>query len=498
MTPSPRIFLARLFHETNTFVAEPTRLTDFGRAVGPELLKAKGDGSPLGSFLDFAHERGWDVLPGVDFTAAPSGPVEDEVVERFWELLSGEMRQLASPPDAFFFILHGAMTAQRIQDVEGELLQRVRKVPGWESLPIFGVLDLHANLTAAMTTQADCLVAYRENPHIDAAETSVRSAELLERHLQNGRPPLRQFYHLSPILWPAPGTGTADLPMRRLESMAREAEAGSETVWCVNIIAGFAHADIHDAGVAFSVVGQNESEAKAILQKLAEAAWDMRESGLPREWTIEDALEDASRQGQFPACLVESADNIGGGAPGDCTPLLRALLGRPEPSIVIMADALAVAAADAVEIGQTVKLQVGGRGFKGDAGPVKIEGTLINRTDGHFELEDHQSHLASMRGIHIEMGRSIVISCGPLTLLINSSKTPPFDLGQLRSQGIDPTAARFIAVKAAVAYRRAYEKIAPAHYFVATPGPCASLLTSLNYQHVRRPVFPLDPNASPS
>jgi microcystin degradation protein MlrC len=66
------------------------------------------------------------------------------------------------------------------------------------------------------------------------------------------------------------------------------------------------------------------------------------------------------------------------------------------------------------------------------------------------------------------------------------------DLGQWRSQGIDPEKLSVIGVKAAVGHRRAYEPIASSSFTVATRGPCTSDLTQLPYQKIRRPVFPLD------
>ena len=66
------------------------------------------------------------------------------------------------------------------------------------------------------------------------------------------------------------------------------------------------------------------------------------------------------------------------------------------------------------------------------------------------------------------------------------------DLGQWRSQGCDPKSFNFLGIKAAVAHRRAYDPIVRASYTVRTPGPSSSDLTSLSYQLVRRPSFPLD------
>ena len=89
------------------------------------------------------------------------------------------------------------------------------------------------------------------------------------------------------------------------------------------------------------------------------------------------------------------------------------------------------------------------------------------------------------------MGPSAVVETEGIKVLLTTLKTPPFDLGQLRSQGIIPEELAVIGVKAAVAHRRAYDKIAKGSYTVATPGPCTSALTTLPYQRLRKPVFPI-------
>jgi microcystin degradation protein MlrC len=109
--------------------------------------------------------------------------------------------------------------------------------------------------------------------------------------------------------------------------------------------------------------------------------------------------------------------------------------------------------------------------------------------------ENKNSHLASMSGLHIEMGPSATVRClaqPAVRVLITSKKTPPFDLGQFRSQGIVPESCDLICVKAAVAHRAAYDPIASASFWIATPGPCASDLTLMPYAHARRPLYPLD------
>jgi microcystin degradation protein MlrC len=69
-----------------------------------------------------------------------------------------------------------------------------------------------------------------------------------------------------------------------------------------------------------------------------------------------------------------------------------------------------------------------------------------------------------MQGINVDMGPCAVVRVEGVIILLTSRKTPSFDLGQLRSQGIEPTSLSVIGVKAAVAHRRAYDPIAVASY----------------------------------
>jgi microcystin degradation protein MlrC len=230
-----------------------------------------------------------------------------------------------------------------------------------------------------------------------------------------------------------------------------------------------------------------------ILERLVDTAIAPRELGVPQELSIDEAVSRLPKQSPGPFLLVEPADNVGGGAPGDGTGVLRALLRHSiAPSCVIINDPQAVIALHGVTLGSRARAIVGGKLNPFDQGPVELEVEVVSRSNGRFKLEDRQSHLASVMGTHIDMGPSLVLRANGVTILVTSRKTPPFDLGQLRSQGVEPRSMRVIGVKAAVAHRRAYDPIATASYTVATPGPCPSDLRLLPYGRLRRPVFPLD------
>jgi microcystin degradation protein MlrC len=159
---------------------------------------------------------------------------------------------------------------------------------------------------------------------------------------------------------------------------------------------------------------------------------------------------------------------------------------------VVINDPQAVAALSAIQPGQRMTLAIGGKAGRLGGEPLTLGVVLESTSNGRFELEDRHSHLASMCGVHINMGPCAVVRHAGIRILLTSRKTPPFDLGQLRSQGIVPEEQRVIGVKAAVAHRRAYDKIAKASYTVDTPGPCSSNLKLLPFQRIRRPIYPLD------
>jgi microcystin degradation protein MlrC len=477
----PRVLVAGLFHETHSFVDDRTGLADFEIRSGREMLACAGDASPLGGVLEYARGAGWEIVPAVDYRAMPSGPVADEVVESFWAALAAAWQP---DLDAVYLVLHGAMAAESTPDVEGEILRRLRGLPGAATLPVFGVYDLHANFSPAMADLADALVAYRENPHTDARESAVRAAALLHRCLETGERP-RTHLRRTGLIWIPSRTGTGTDPMAALERLAREIEAADETVWAVNITAGFAYGDTPDTGVSFQVIGTSADAARGALDRLETLALVL-DARAPQivDLSVDEALDRLIAEPLAGlTVLVEPSDNIGGGAPGDGTGLLRALIARGiENAAVCLNDPESVSQLTAVPIGGRATLALGGKGSRLDAGPLALEVELISRSDGRFTLEDRHSHLASVAGDAFDMGPSAVVRHGGVQLLLTTHKTPPFDLGQWRSQGIDPAGLKAIVVKAAVAHRRVYDPIAARSIWVDTPGPCTSRLERLPFR----------------
>src|SRR3984885_1890237 len=296
-----KVFLAGIFHESHSFTDDRTGIGDFLIHRGQALLDRIGDGSQVDGFLTAAKREGWEVIPAATYLCGASGMVDHAVFEAFWDETKPVLVQaIADGLDGIFLSLHGAMVTTELEDPDGELLTRIRAIPGAEALPIFGVYDLHATLTLAMGELSDGLVCYRECPHDDTYDSAVRATELLARCLKTGVRP-RQYVLVTPIVWPPTGTGTRDGPMHALEAAARRMEREIPGVLAVNIVGGYSYADVHDAGVSFSIITEGDDEAaKQALNALANIAWEMREGGIPFEHDLDAVVRDFVPNGKGP------------------------------------------------------------------------------------------------------------------------------------------------------------------------------------------------------
>src|SRR4029079_7085054 len=179
-------------HETNTFAPSKADYAAFedgggwpeityGDAIAPRLA---GANIPATRALDALHAAGHRTLGLVWGAASPSAQVTRDAYECIVGDLVDRLRR-AGPVDGVYLDLHGAMVAEHLDDGEGELLERVRKVVG-PGVPVVASLDLHANMTRAMLAHSDGLNAYCTYPHIDMAATGARAAGLLQRTIKAG------------------------------------------------------------------------------------------------------------------------------------------------------------------------------------------------------------------------------------------------------------------------------------------------------------------------
>lgn len=487
-----RVLFGGLFHETHTFLSQSTGIADFeamGLHVGRDAIDNNiGNGSPSAGFLRVAEESGWDVVPTIQMAAMPGGLVEDAAVELFRRHFFPGLESHLDRLDGIYLVLHGAMVSSGSDDPEGELLRDVRAVlrARGVDIPIVGVLDLHANVSQMMIDSSSCLVAYRENPHNDAYEAAVRAARVLGELMD--APGMAQVHRPTEWILPPTGVGSADDPMRAVLAAARAIEAQDPDMANINVMAGYSYADVPDCGFSLSAATRGDpAKAAAHLEQLVSILEQHIAKAYPTDAALVDVLKavDALQTGDGPILLVEPADNIGGGTPGDATDLLGPLLATGRQGIVaIIADAEAVQDCAAAGLGVTVSLTIGAKTDTHHGSPLPFSGRVRHLSDGRFELENKKSHLASMLGDHADMGKCAVVENAQAIVLLTSRKMPPMDLGQLHSQGIRPEEAQYVIVKAAVSHRDAYNPIMRASFNVDSAGLCTSNLKRLPYRKV--------------
>ena len=148
-----RIAVGGFLHETNTFAPTKATYDDFvhgggwpSMALGSHVLKVmRNINVGLAGFIGAAEANGWELVPTISCGASPSAHVTKDAFERIVKVLVDGIAA-AGPLDAVYLDLHGAMVTEHLDDGEGEILARVRKLIGQE-VPLVASLDLHANVT---------------------------------------------------------------------------------------------------------------------------------------------------------------------------------------------------------------------------------------------------------------------------------------------------------------------------------------------------------------
>jgi len=92
----------------------------------------------------------------------------------------------------------------------------------------------------------------------------------------------------------------------------------------------------------------------------------------------------------------------------------------------------------------------------------------------------------------MRMGRTAVLERGSLRVVVMEHGVTQWDPELYRSLGLEPKDARIVQVKSPAAFRAAYADIADEIILLDTPGAASPKLTSLAWQRLSRPIYPLD------
>jgi microcystin degradation protein MlrC len=485
-----RIGIGSLVQESNSFSPVPGSWAHFGagQVLRGETLIAERTGTQteLGGAIDMAAEQGAELLPLLSATAtASAGPLRQTV----FEALLGELldRLRAAPPvDGLFLALHGGLVTEGVEDATGEVLSACRAVLG--SKPIVATLDLHANVTERMVMTATALVGYHTFPHVDMPAAGRRAMTLLLNTLAGRVHPAVAVRRL-PMLLPAENGRTTEGPFAAVMDQAialiqtpgiLDASAFSVQPWL----------DVADVGCSVLVVADGDAGLAAReADRLADEFWARRAAFAVDLAPTAGAIRQALASEHRPFVLSDSADAPSSGAPGDSSVVLGALVAAQptQTCLVNLVDAAAVAAMIAAGVGHTVTLPLGGSLAPQFYPPVTVSGTVWLISDGDFINEGPGFH-----GVTFRRGRTAVLQCGAISIVVSEQPVIQWDTAFYRSLGLDPAEAQIVVVKSPAGFRAAYAPFAAAIMILDAPGVCSPDLRAMPYRRVRRPLYPLD------
>jgi microcystin degradation protein MlrC len=484
-----RILVGGIKHETNLFSNILTSMREFRERellLGDEIpAELAGTSTEIGGFLQVAKELDIEPVFTVMAAANPAGAVVRSAYDELCShILDGLRREKV---DGVYLALHGAMCVDGVGDGEGTLLKMVRNIVG-PDMPVVATLDLHTLLTDAMIDNADALVIYKTYPHIDAAERAMDATRLLARIVKGEIHPVVASRKLA-LAPPPTKMYTNREPMvsvgRRMVEMEQSGQALS---------ASFNHtfpwADVPYLGAGSLVYTDgNPALAQQLAGELADYVWQRREMLWHTPTTISDAVERALQHNGAPVVIADVSDNPGGGTASDGVEVLRELIRRKVSPAAFgtVWDPGAVEMCWNAGVEAEIDLRIGGKVDRFHGLPLDVRGTVERLSDGEFTYKGPMS-----RGAPGSMGRAAVLRVGDIKIILNSSRTQPFDPEIFRCVGIEPTEQRIVVVKSMVHFRAAFEPLASLIIEADGPGISSLDYASFPYRNAPRPMYGID------
>ncbi len=488
-----RIAVIHIGQETATFTRVPTSLADFaafGIYSGDEMVEKLEGLGQVGGYLAAAADATHDIetIPVYRAWAGAGGRITTEARQTFLTAIRDGLLA-AGDVDGVALQLHGACSAEGVDDVEGEQAGLCREIVGAD-VPIVLSLDHHANVTEAMVRHTDAVVGHRTQPH-DPFDTGRVAADILFRIVAGEVTPttayrkLRLISHQEQYL-------TSQPPMKTWFDRAREYEASDPKVLQVSNFPMQPWLDVDEAGWAVTVVTDgDEALAERIAEEQADLAWSLREEfQVTTSVSVDDAVRRAHEAPEGIVLLRDTGDPVFGGAVGDSNEILESVLRQGVDSRILMplVSPETVATLVAAGEGATVTVPVGGSG-SGMYDPIEVTGTVGSIQSGKVELAAHSQN-------EVDMGTTVMFDVGPATLMVSEMRGVGGNLpGVYTALGVDPTDYKMVVLKTASNFQH-FMPFATEVIRVNTSGATQSDIAALPWVRAPRPIFPLDDIAS--
>ena len=423
-------------------------------------------------------------LPALVGKSLPGGAVTREAYKSLTNQLLDRLKKNA-PYDGLFFDIHGAMSVVGLDDPEGDLITRIRKVIGNKTV-ISTSMDLHGNVSMRLAENADLITCYRMAPHEDAMETKKRAVTNLIQRIENGKgKPGYKAYVSIPILLPGEKTSTRIEPGKTIYQAVAPA-ANQNGIIDAAIWIGYAWADEPRNHAVVMVTGDDKERVTQTAEKLARTFWNARNdfAFVAPTGSLTECLDKAIASKKRPFFISDFGDNPTAGGAGDVTWTLKEILARPEfkkaggPSLIYASipGPELVKKAIAAGVGGQVEDYVGAKVDARFAPPILLSGKVksIQYGDRDAEVE-------------------VAVLVGSVHVIVTQKRKPYHKERDFTRLGLNPRESDIVVVK--IGYLEPELYAMKADWLLAlTVGGVDQNLERLPYKRIQRPMFPLDKN----
>ncbi len=484
-----RVALAGLAREGNTFAGGVGTIEDFKQNTflfGADVLAVGKQNDSIAGAMQVAEERGIELVPTFHARSISGPSVAAADHAELKRLVLDGLAGVLDTVDGIYLRLHGAMTAEGCDDVEGDLLTAVRDLAG-PGMPIAASFDLHTHGTATMAAATPMIAGFQTYPHVDMVNTGRRAMALLVDVLDGTTAPTVGFRKI-PVMSASEVHNTTTGPVAEVMARLHEIESLpgvlDATIFCTQ-----PWLDVTDYGWSVFVVTDGDRDsAQRYADELAAALFDRRERLVVTKEPLADALRRARQADPAagPVVLGDGADSPSAGSTGDSAEFLAAVLAEPVggPVYCSITDAAATQACFDAGVGGSVTTTVGGTLSPQFFSPTEVSGTVVTLGDGRFGDPRRP----------VSCGRFAVLSIGEVSLVVSEFSTSMVDQRLYDRAGLDVSRARVVQAKSAGQYRDGYADVAAEMIDLDMRGPAQHDLLTLPFRRIPRPIWPFDPD----
>ncbi len=492
----PRIGVAGIWHESNSFSSRKTTLDEFHPSnylgQSEDYFERANTQTIAAGYIEGAKHFGLELIPGLSTGAIPMGPVTDHAFNVMMDEILSHLRRIPEL-DGILLDLHGAMIVESYPSGDEEIVRRVREAFG-PKMPIVVTHDFHANITPEIVKYSDVLITYKENPHIDTFDRGFQAAEIMAKIVRGEVEPV-QVVLKPPMVYNIVFQSTFDEPLLPVTSESKIVEE-HEKVLAVSVAGGYQYADVPAMGPSVVVVTDNDRNlAEKEAQRLSDMLWETRHQTILDNPQPAEAVKQAMEHEGRPVLLIDMGDNIGGGSAGDSTFLLEELLKQNAQGwVMVIADPEAYEVAVNAGIGEPFDFEVGGKTDDMHGESVRVQGHVRSLHIGQY-IETEIRHGG---GRYWDMGHTAVIHLDgstldePNLLLLTTRRSSPNSAHQLISNGVYIERQKIIVAKGAIAPRAAFEPLTSLMIPVDSPGVTAVNPAWFEYKHIRQGLFGIE------